>query len=82
MDDQIIIIGAGSAGLTAAYYLSKADIPVLVIEKDEDRYYVGEVPGLRGCYSQGKTIDDLLENIKEAILLCLRTKAGRPCLSS
>jgi len=43
----------------------------VVIEKDEDGYYVGEVPGLRGCYSQGKTIDELLENIKEAILLCL-----------
>ena len=43
----------------------------VVIEKDEDGYYVGEVPGLRSCYSQGKTIDELLVNIKEAILLCL-----------
>ena len=29
----------------------------VVIEKDEDGYFVGEVPTLRGCYSQGKTID-------------------------
>ena len=43
----------------------------VVIEKDEDGYYVGEAPGLRSCYSQGKTIDELLINIKEAILLCL-----------
>jgi len=48
----------------------------VVIEKDEDGYYVGEVPGLRGCYSQGKTIDELLENIKEAILLCLEDEGG------
>jgi len=54
----------------------------VVIEKDEDGYYVGEVPGLRGCYSQGKTIDELLENIKEAILLCLEDEVRRPCLSS
>lgn len=40
----------------------------VVIERDEDGF---EVPGLRGCYSQGKTIDELLENIKEVILLCL-----------
>jgi len=48
----------------------KKDLYV-VIERDEDGVYVGEVPGLRACYSQGKTIDELLTNIKEAIFLCL-----------
>jgi predicted RNase H-like HicB family nuclease len=43
----------------------------VIIEKDEDGYYVGEVPQLRGCYSQGKTIDELMVNIKEVIELCL-----------
>jgi predicted RNase H-like HicB family nuclease len=43
----------------------------VVIERDEDGYYVGEVPQLRGCYSQGKTLDELMTNIKEAIELCL-----------
>ncbi len=43
----------------------------VVIEKDEDGFYVGKVPGLRTCYSQGRTIDELLENIKEVILMCL-----------
>jgi len=43
----------------------------VVIERDEDGFYVGEVPGLPACYSQGKTIDELLENIKEVILMCL-----------
>ncbi len=43
----------------------------VVIERDEDGYYVGEVPQLKACYSQGATIDELLINIKEAIELCL-----------
>ncbi len=43
----------------------------VVIERDEDGYYVGEVPQLTACYSQGRTIDELLKNIKEVIELCL-----------
>ncbi|HLD33553.1 MAG TPA: type II toxin-antitoxin system HicB family antitoxin [Candidatus Nanoarchaeia archaeon] len=43
----------------------------VVIEKDEDGYYVGSVPSLKGCHTQGKTMDELLKNIKEAIELCL-----------
>ena len=39
----------------------------VVIEKDEAGYYVAEVPALPGCLSQGKTKDEALENIKEAI---------------
>jgi predicted RNase H-like HicB family nuclease len=43
----------------------------VVIEKDEDGFYVGEVPQLRACYSQGRTVDELMENMKEAIALAL-----------
>ena len=43
----------------------------VVIEKDEDGFYVGEAPQLRGCYSQGRTLDELMENMKEVIQLCL-----------
>jgi len=43
----------------------------VVIEQDEDGYFVGEVPQLRACYSQGKTLDELMENIREVIQLCL-----------
>ncbi|MBI2657447.1 type II toxin-antitoxin system HicB family antitoxin [Candidatus Woesearchaeota archaeon] len=43
----------------------------VVIEKDEDGYYVGYVPSIKGCHTQGKTIDELMKNIKEAIELCL-----------
>jgi len=37
------------------------------IEKDEAGYYVAEVPALPGCLSQGKTYEEALTNIKEAI---------------
>ncbi len=43
----------------------------VVIERDEDGIYVGEVPQLKACYSQGETIDELLQNIREVIELCL-----------
>jgi predicted RNase H-like HicB family nuclease len=43
----------------------------VIIERDEDGYYVGEVPQLKGCYSQGKTLDELMENMREVIQLCL-----------
>jgi len=43
----------------------------VIIERDEDGYYVGEVPQLQVCYSQGRTLDELMANIKEVIGLCL-----------
>ena len=43
----------------------------VVIEKDEDGFFVGEVPQLKGCYTQGKTLDELMTNIKEVIEMCL-----------
>ena len=43
----------------------------VIIEQDEDGYYVGEVPQLKGCYSQGRSLDELMGNIKEVIELCL-----------
>ena len=39
----------------------------VIIEKDEDGWYVSEVVGLPGCHTQGKTIDQLMERTKEAI---------------
>ena len=46
----------------------------IVIEKDEDGYYVGSVPALPGCHTQGKSIDQLLERMEEAIALWLEVE--------
>jgi predicted RNase H-like HicB family nuclease len=39
----------------------------VVIEQDEAGYYVAEVPALPGCLSQGKTYEEAIDNIKEAV---------------
>jgi len=43
----------------------------VVIEQDEDGYYVGIVPELPGCHTQAKSLDELRKRIKEAIELYL-----------
>lgn len=46
----------------------------VVIEKDEDGFFVGSVPRLHGCHTQAKTLDQLMIRMKEAVLLCLETE--------
>ena len=51
----------------------KAKFNVLV-ERDEDGYYVATVPSLPGCHTQAKSLDDLIERAKEAIELYLEVE--------
>lgn len=47
------------------------------IERDlETGYYVGIIPGIPGAHTQGETMDELLENLKEVVELCLEEYAG------
>lgn len=46
----------------------------VVIEKDEDGYFVASVPTLRGCHTQAKSLDVLMKRVKEAIELCLEVE--------
>jgi predicted RNase H-like HicB family nuclease len=48
----------------------------VVVEKDEDGYYVASVPELPGCHTQAKTLDQVIKRIKEAIQACLETEGG------
>ena len=43
----------------------------VIIEHDEDGIYVAKVPDIAGCYTQGKTVQEVMERIKEAIQVCL-----------
>ena len=43
----------------------------VVIERDEEGYFVASVPELHGCHTQAKSLDALMERIKEAIELCI-----------
>ncbi len=50
--------------------MKKIHLPI-IIEIDEDGYYIVTCPLFKGCHSYGETIDKALENIKEVIDLCL-----------
>ena len=43
----------------------------VLIEQDEEGIYVAKVPDIMGCYTQGKTVEQAMERIKEAIQVCL-----------
>ena len=46
----------------------------VVIERDEDGYFIGSVPSLRGCHTQAKSLDILMRRMQEAISLCLEAE--------
>lgn len=43
----------------------------VLIEQDEDGYYVATVPSLRGCHTQAKNLDTLMKRVREVVELCL-----------
>ncbi len=45
----------------------------IVVEKDESGFFVAVNPSLAGCYSQGKTVEEALANVREATELCLES---------
>jgi predicted RNase H-like HicB family nuclease len=49
----------------------------IVVEKDEDGFYVVECPIFKSCYTQGKTLDEAVKNIKEVIDICLEEKENK-----
>jgi predicted RNase H-like HicB family nuclease len=48
---------------------------IVTLERDETGMVVAECPSIPGCVSQGKTEEDALANIREAIGACLETRA-------
>lgn len=52
----------------------------IIVEKDEDGFYVVECPLFSGCFSQGESIDEALVNIREVIELCLEEKRNKEVL--
>ncbi len=48
----------------------------VIIEQDSDGTYVASVPALRGCHTQGSSLDQVMERIREAIALCIEEQSG------
>jgi len=52
----------------------------VLIEKDEDGYYVATVPALKSCYTQARTLEELHPRIKEVVDLCLEEEPDPPVM--
>ena len=50
---------------------------IVTIDRDEDGMFVVECPSIPGCVSQGKTEQEAVENIKDAIKQCLEVRAEK-----
>ena len=50
---------------------------LVTLDRDEDGVWVAECPAIPGCVSQGATREETLENIKDAIRLCIEVRAER-----
>ncbi|MCB9078131.1 MAG: type II toxin-antitoxin system HicB family antitoxin [Anaerolineaceae bacterium] len=50
----------------------------ILIEQDEDGFYVATVPALKSCYTQAKSLVELYPRIKEVIELCLEEEEVTP----
>jgi predicted RNase H-like HicB family nuclease len=50
----------------------------IIVERWDDGYYTVECPIFEGCYTQGKTIDQALKNIREVIEICLEEQKVLP----
>ena len=46
----------------------------MVIERDEDGFYVATVPALPGCHTQAKSLDTLMKRVREVVTLCLEAQ--------
>ncbi|MEW5718802.1 MAG: type II toxin-antitoxin system HicB family antitoxin [Chloroflexota bacterium] len=47
----------------------------ITLDRDEDGVWIAECPAIPGCVSQGKTKEEAVENVHDAIQLCLEVRA-------
>lgn len=50
----------------------------VIVERDVEGWYVGSVPALQGCHTQGRTVEELMEHVREAVELCLEVAGEEP----
>lgn len=51
---------------------------IVVIERDEDGFLVASVPSLPRCHTQARSLDELMERVREAIALCVEVEGESP----
>jgi predicted RNase H-like HicB family nuclease len=58
--------------------MTKVNTYTVLLERDSDGWIIAKVPAIPGCATQGKTVEQALERIKEAITLCVETEKRKP----
>jgi predicted RNase H-like HicB family nuclease len=56
----------------------RTDPFTVLVEQDDEGYFVATVPELRGCHTQAKSLDLLMRRVTEAITLCSADGPRRP----
>ncbi len=70
-------------GNETARFLNMVREFTVIVEEDEEGYLVGEVPELKCCFTQARSLDDLMKRMEEAVRLCLEAnqeECGDLCL--
>ena len=73
MTEMLLVCPADFGHIIAMRKPSKREFSVIV-ERDEDGYYVASVPELPGCHTQARSLDKLMRRVREAIELCLEVE--------
>jgi predicted RNase H-like HicB family nuclease len=73
-------LGAASKRLLFTYNSERGNLLQrqfdVIIERDDEGFYVASVPQLPGCHTQARSLDDLTQRIREAIELCLEVEGA------
>jgi predicted RNase H-like HicB family nuclease len=48
----------------------------VILERDDDGFYVASVPQLPGCHTQARSLDEVMDRIREAAELCLEVQGA------
>lgn len=51
--------------------MGKKQVFQVIVEQDENGWFVAECPSLKACYTQGKTYEEAIENIRDVIVMCV-----------
>ena len=78
---QSAVAANPSSGQSESRKIESEDNPLprhfdVVIERDEEGYYVASVPQLPGCHTQARSLDEVTQRIREAIELCLEVEGA------
>jgi predicted RNase H-like HicB family nuclease len=68
----------GSARCIIHPMSKRTDPFTVLVEQDDEGYFVATVPELRGCHTQAKSLDVLMRRVREAIALCLADEPRVP----